>query len=262
MRDYREILVDIQEKIATVTFNRPEQQNTFTTQLKEEVADAFENLGQSKEVRVIVLTGAGKNFCAGGDIKMFKTRIESGDFLTEDGFLLAAKMANTIRRCPKPVIAMVNGAAAGAGCSLAAACDFRFAQPGSKFGMAFINMAFSGDTVGIYNLQRIIGVTRTEEMIMTGDLISAEKAAEWGLTKLTSENALKEETYQFAKKLAQKSPKAIAYQKRLIAEFFYSDLDAYTRKEAEVMACCARSKDHAEAVYAFLEKRKANFIGE
>lgn len=260
---YQEIIVKREDKVATVTFNRPQFGNAFALATYGEVIDAVEKLGRDDSVGAIVLTGAGKHFSAGGDINRFKELIETKVYLVPENVKTAGKMAMTVRRCPKPVIAMVNGAAAGAGCSLALACDFRIVTPKSKFVMAFVNMGLSGDTGGMYYLQKLMGTGKTVEMLMTGAPLSGEEAVRIGLaSKLADGEQLEAETYAFAKQLANKPLVALRHQKELLNEFFYGDLEAYTEKEVEYMVDCSHSADFAEAVYAFLEKRPPSFTGK
>jgi 2-(1,2-epoxy-1,2-dihydrophenyl)acetyl-CoA isomerase len=209
------------------------------------------------------LTGAGKHFSTGGDINRFKSLIETKVGILPENVKAAGAMAMAVRRCPKPVVAMVNGAAAGAGCSLALACDFRIVTEKSKFVMAFINLGLSGDTGGMYYLQKLLGTGKAIEMLMLGAPVGGSEAVRIGLAnRLAAEEQLVSETYAFAKQLANKPGIALGHQKELLNEFFYGDLEAYTEKEAEYMADCSHSADFAEAVYAFLEKRAPNFTGK
>lgn len=257
---YNEILVSIENKIATIALNRPESSNPLTKDASAEVTAAFEECGANDAVSTIVLTGLGKNFSAGGDIKRFKQLIETKEFLPVKNLEMALKMALTIHECPKPTIAMVNGAAAGAGCSIALACDFRFVTESSKFIMAFIKLGLSGDTAGMYFLQKLVGIGKTKEMMLTGVPVSGEEAVRIGMaTKQAEEGKLEEVTYGFAKLMARSPLHAIKRQKELLREYFYPELSAYSAKEALYMSECSQSKEFEEAVNAFLEKRPANF---
>ena len=264
MSNYQEILLSVENKVATITFNRPQYGNAFAIGSYTEITEAVEALGSDDAVGAIVLTGTGKNFSAGGDINRFKELIETKVYLEEKNVAMAGRMAATVRRCPKPVIAMVNGAAAGAGCSLALACDFRIVSPKSKFVMAFINMGLSGDTGGMYYLQKLMGTGKTIEMLMTGAPVGGEEAVRIGLANVLapSNEELLSTTMEFAQKLANKPLFAIKCQKELLNHTFYDDLEHYTKHEAGYMTACSRSQDFAEAVYAFLEKRPPVFTGK
>lgn len=258
--DYQYILVTVENRIATVTLNRPEYSNAFAKESYTEIADAMEVLGARKDVGVIVITGAGKHFSAGGDIKRFKMLIDSGEYLDADNIAAAGNMSLAIRECPKPVIAMINGVATGAGLSCALACDFRIVSPSSKMIMAFVNMGLCGDTGSIYNLIRLIGPDRAELMMMTGEACRGEDCVRIGLaTVLAEEGKLAETTYELASKLAGKSSTAHGGQKRLIKKYFYGGLADFAKDEGKEIAAASRQADFTEAVNAFLEKRAPEY---
>lgn len=259
---YQHIKLHVENKIGTITINCPKSANAVNPSIYAEIKDAMCGCVINEEVNVVVLTGEGKHFSAGGDIREFKELIESETYIEERSIQLAGNTAEAIRRCPKPVIAMINGAAAGAGCSLALACDFRIMEPKSRLSMAFINMALPGDTGGIYYLYKLLGPARTEELIMTGRPVGGEEAFRLGLAnRLAPEGGLYEETMAFAGELAARPQLAIKRQKQMILDFFYKDIAAFTEAEGRYMVECSRSEDFAEAVNAFLEKRKPVFRG-
>lgn len=254
--DYQYILVSVENRIATVTLNRPEYSNAFARESYSEIAAAMEDLGGRKDVGVILITGAGKHFSAGGDIKRFKALIDSDEYLDADSIAAAGNMAIAIRNCPKPVIAMINGVATGAGLSCALACDFRIVSPSSKMIMAFVNMGLCGDTGSIYNLVRLVGPDKAELMMMTGDAVRGEDCVKMGLaTVLAEEGKLSETAYELAAKLAGKSSTAHGGQKRLIKKYFYNALVEFAKDEGKEIAAASRQADFSEAVNAFLEKR-------
>lgn len=260
------VLVEKENGIATITLNRPEQGNAFANESYIQVRQALDECGRDAAVRVVIITGNGKNFSAGGDIREFKNLIDNGvdEGIAKQEIVIAGEMSEAVLRCPKPVIAMINGAAAGAGCSLALACDFRIMAPKSRLIMAFINMGFSGDTGGIYYLTRLVGMARTTELMALGTPVDAAQALNLGLANRVSdsEETLKETTFALASQLLRRPGKAIALQKRLYYEFMYRDLRQFNIREADYMYECSQSEDHAEAVNAFLEKRKPVFVGK
>lgn len=246
----------IEGRVATLTLNRPEYANAFATESYGEITQYMEELGENPDVGAIVITGKGRFFSAGGDIKRFKELIETKTYLKAENIVYAGQMAKAIRRCPKPVIAMINGAAAGAGLSCALACDFRVVTPSSKMVMAFVNMGLCGDTGSILTLTKLVGVDKASKIMMTGEPVKGEEAVRIGLASiLAEEEKLAETAYAFAEKLANKSTRAIGAQKRLIDQYFYSELDAYFEDESREMEALSKAVDFEEATNAFLEKR-------
>lgn len=259
---YQYIKFHVENKIGTITLNSPKSANAIGPSIYAEIKDAICGCVINDDVSVVVLTGEGKHFSAGGNIREFKELIESKTYIEERSIRLAGNTAETIRRCPKPSIAMINGAAAGAGCSLALACDFRVMEPDSKMSMAFINMGLPGDTGGIYYMYKLLGPAKTEELIMLGRPVGGEEAYALGLaSRLAQKGKLYEETMDFALELAAKPQLAIRRQKEMLLEFFYKDISAFTETESKYMVECSRSEDFAEAVNAFLEKREPVFTG-
>ena len=252
-----QLLFSLDERgIATITINRSEAMNALTWEIEEELSTVFRYCSFADEVRAVVLTGAGKHFCAGGDIKKFKE-------LPATGIRYVAEAARNIRRCRKPVIAMINGAASGAGSALTFACDFRVGDPRTKISAGFTSMGFSGDTNGVYTLTRILGAARATEFYMLGETLTGEEAYRIGLlTRLAEEGKLAEETEKLAAKLAASPTRALGYQKRMINQTQYADMELIQEFEESFMPACSLSEDHAEAVNAFLEKRKPRFTGK
>jgi len=260
---YEHILVEKENQVGTIILNHPETANAFAIESYVEVKQAIEEFGLDPQVRVIVITGNGKHFCAGGNIKRFKENVDSGTPLPQANIIKAGAMSDAVLRCPKPVIAMINGVAMGAGCALALACDFRVIAAEGKMGSAFINMAFSGDTGIMYFLYHILGAAKAMELMALGTPVSGEEALRLGLvTRLApSKDTLQEVTQQLVNELLAKPTGAIARQKRLHYEFFKRDFLQFNIREADYMNECSRSADHKEAVNAFFEKRKPEFTG-
>lgn len=260
---YKNILLSKEDRVAVITHNRPEASNAFARDSYAEIRSAILSCEEDPDIGCIVITGAGKHFSAGGDIVRFKMLIDTEQYLTAEGISFAGEMTTAIRRCKKPVIAMVNGVATGAGLSLALACDFRFVTPKSKMIMGFINMGLPGDTGSLYFLPRLIGVPRATELMMTGRPVGGEEAVAIGLAnRLCEIDELEQDTMAFAKKLAHAPSKALAKQKSMVNTLFFNRLDEYSAIEASDMAECSRSHDFAEAVNAYLEKRSPVFTGE
>lgn len=250
--------------VATLAFNSPENGNALDFDMYAALNEKLNACEEDEEVRVVVLTGTGKHFCAGGDIRQFKDRIANKVFLTKKELSYAVDTAHRIRMFKKPTVAVVNHAAAGAGFSLACACDFRIATPKTSFTMAFINVGLCSDTGGLYLLGKLVGAGRAAEIMMTGRPVGGEEAVQIGLAnQCVPEEELLEAGGQFAARLAKAPRKALAYQKQLINKYFYEDsFHAYGHDEAEANHECSKSADFEEAVNAFIEKRKANFTGQ
>ena len=261
--DYETILLTIENKVAKVVINRPEVSNAFDDPVYADVKDVFERAGADPEVGAVMISGTGKNFSAGGDIADFRTRIDNQVYFPNSLLTLIGQMSSAIRRCPKPTIAMINGAAAGAGAGVALACDFRIFGDNSKLIFAFINLALTGDTSTMYYLSRMVGTAKAQELMMLGSILSAAEADKLGLaTKVVPAAELEAASVKFAERLAHGPLAAYARQKEQINSFFYRDQDAWTQSEAKCMWDSSLSQDFNEAVNAFLEKRKPVFQGK
>ena len=260
-QDYKNIIFKVEDRVATITINRPEVSNAIDHDTLVEMLDAFEWSGKSDDVGAIILTGAGKNFSAGGNLKNFKDTLEAGDYIHKERVSFAGKAAWDICSNPKPTIAMINGAAAGMGASLAAACDFRVFGPSSRFIMAFINVGLSGDTGVMFYLTKLIGVAKAKEIIMTGKQVSAEEAMQVGLATVVSETdeQLEEACNKFARRFARGATYALGKQKEVFSKIYYKELQEYTEIECQNLEDCSRHPDFKEAVFAFCEKRRPEF---
>ena len=260
---YTSIKTSVTGRVATITLNRPEVSNALRYESYGEVRDAVNQFSADPAIGAIVITGEGKHFSAGGDILRFKQLIESETYLGAENIVYAGEMTKAIRRSSKPVIAMVNGVSTGAGLSLCLACDYRIVDSTSRLIMGFIKLGLPGDTGSIYLLARMIGVERASKMMMTGETVQGEDAVAMGLaTMCAGEGELAKATYDFANQLAGMPAKAIARQKKLLAGYFFKDLDAYYEDEATSMAEASREPDFAEAVYGFLERRQPEYNKE
>lgn len=261
---YQNILMTISDThVATISINRPDRSNPLDADTLNELIDAFLKCGNDENVRAIILTGEGKNFSAGGNIANFKARIEKGEGIPLDTVRNGSRLIITMRNCPKPIVAKVNGAAAGAGSSLAFASDFRVMSEKSKLAGSFVMMGFPGDTCGWYLMSRLVGMAKTTEFYMLGKRIDGKEAQELGLTtRLCEPDKLDETAMALAAELAALPTKALAYQKRMVTQIQYPDLPVLAELEASYMRDCSYTDDHKEAVNAFLEKRKPVFQGK
>ena len=253
---YEHIKLSVQDGIATITIDRPSSNNALNAQMFRDLISTVEHCDAEDAVKVLIITGAGKNFSAGGDIKEMATF----EFISYELSMLTGQASLSLRKCSKPVIAMVNGAAAGGGCGIALGADFRIMTEESCLLTAFSNVALPGDTGCIYHLHQIVGLAKTVELMALSPRIYGKEALQLGLTtRLAPDGKLEEETLAFAEKLLHRPLGAIAMQKHLYYEVFYRDYMAYNRLEAENLAKAGASADHREAVTAFLEGRKPKF---
>lgn len=252
---YQDIVYEVNQDIATITINRANYGNSFSESTYGEIVEAMKQVDQDPHVKVAIITGAGKNFCAGGDIQLFQELIASERYIAEEDVLMTGEMVRSVKMCRKPVISVVNGVAAGAGFGLVLACDFIVMSHSSRLLTAFIDMAFPGDTILLYNLQTAIGSQRTIRHMMLNEPIDAELALEYGLAyQVVAENDLMTSGFKLAKTLATKSSQALGYQKELFAAIQYPEAERINKMEAIFMRQSSMGMDHQEAVSNFLKK--------
>ena len=259
---YETIRLDTSDGIATLTLNRPEVLNAFNDLMAEEVLAALKQVARDSAARVLVLTGAGKGFCAGQDLGALRDRPEAVSF--RDHLLRTFNpIIGRLRALEKPVVGQINGAAAGAGLGLALACDLRYAADTAKFRLAFSGIGLAPDSGTSYFLPRLIGYSRAFELAATNAPLAAQAALELGLVNsLFPPEQLAAAVREIALKLAQASPKALALTKRAMTRAFDLTMEEALDYEAHLQEIAGRSQDHQEGVAAFLEKRAPNFTGE
>jgi 2-(1,2-epoxy-1,2-dihydrophenyl)acetyl-CoA isomerase len=262
--DYEDIKLKRAGAVARITIDRPDQLNAMTTRTSDELVDAFTTLGEDPEVRCIVITGEGRGFSAGQDLKEFQSEYEAGRERDIEGHLRATynRLVLQIVDTPKPVIAEINGVAAGAGLSLALACDLRVASEAARFTLAFVKIGLIPDSGATWHLARTIGYARALELAITGDLIDAERALEIGLVqRVVPADSLRDEVDTLAQELAALPTRAIAETTRLFREAQDGSLAEALDREALAQGELGRTPDHLEGVSAFLEKREPKFLG-
>ncbi|HEX6375407.1 MAG TPA: 2-(1,2-epoxy-1,2-dihydrophenyl)acetyl-CoA isomerase PaaG [Allosphingosinicella sp.] len=257
---YRTILFSNREGIARLTLNRPDRLNSFTVEMHEEVADA---LTQLDGARVLVLSGAGRGFCAGQDLG---DRAVAPGQAVDLGESVERRYNPLIRRLtalPFPVIARVNGVAAGAGANIALACDIVIAAKSAKFIQSFASIGLIPDSGGTWVLPRLVGQARALGLALTAEPLAAEKAAEWGLIwKAVDDEALDEEVDPLAARFAAAPTRGLARIKEMIRESWGHSLDEELDRQRDAMRELGFSDDYSEGVAAFMEKRKPNFTGK
>jgi len=245
--------------VARITLNRPDRLNSFTVQMHEELRDALASLGNA---RVVVLTGAGRGFCAGQDLNERAVapgeRVDLGETVTQ----CWNPLVRTLTSIPQPVIARVNGVAAGAGANIALACDIVVAAKSAKFIQSFSAIGLIPDSGGTWVLPRLVGQARALGLALTGEPLPAEQAAEWGLIwKAVEDEALDAEVDAIAAKLAALPPLGLAAIKDMIRTSWQYSLDEELERQAGAMRRLGFTADYREGVAAFLEKRTPTFTG-
>jgi 2-(1,2-epoxy-1,2-dihydrophenyl)acetyl-CoA isomerase len=266
--DYSEILYDVDGRVATLTFNRPEQLNPMTVSIIRETVDALGAANADRSVRAVIVTGAGRAFSAGGDLSRLGSAQDQsptgppGPYDRRAWLKQTQKMVLAFRECEKPVIAAVNGVAAGGGCDIALACDIRFASDRARFGEVFARIGLFPGTGGTYLLPRTVGIAKALEMIWTGDLIDAAEAERIGLVnRVVPHDELMAQTRAFAERLADGPPLALSLAKAAVYRGLDLDLSAAFDYAATAEAITLTSQDHREGVAAFREKRTPTFEG-
>lgn len=261
---YDFLLVEQHEGVVTLTLNRPERLNALGDTLREELFDAIVRTSNDPDARVMVLTGAGRGFCAGGDMKAAH---EVNEGRMTRAFLdrvapIRDKVVLAMRDAPQPIIAAINGPAAGAGMNLALACDMRLASTAARFGETFVKRGLHVDWGGTYFLPRLVGMAKACELIFTGEVISAEAAYEMGLlNQLVAPDELLPATYALARSIAAGPPIAIRLAKRALYHNQEADLRAALEFETFAQNACRDTEDAKEGVRAFVEKRPPRFQG-
>ena len=248
--------------VAKIILNRPERLNALTFEVYRELTDTFAALRDDEDVRVVVITGAGRAFCSGGDVRdiigeLFERNIEGLLEFTR----MTCELVHNIRALPKPVIASLNGATAGAGACIALASDLRLASEDAKIAFLFVKVGLSGADMGAaYLLPRVVGLTKAAELLYTGDFISASEAERIGLyNRVVPADQLAATTQELAEHLARGPGFALAKTKEMLNRELDMNLTAALECEAQAQAICMQHTDYREAYEAFMAKREAKF---
>jgi 2-(1,2-epoxy-1,2-dihydrophenyl)acetyl-CoA isomerase len=264
LRPFEDLLVEKKAQTLWVTLNRPDASNAYSTGMVKTLVEVLKFADIDHEIRVIVITGAGKNFCAGGDVKAMKGK--SGMFAGESNELREAYQAGiqqiplTISQLKTPVIAMVNGAAVGAGCDLAAMCDLRVASEEASFAETFAKVGLVPGDGGAFFLTRLIGFGKAMEMFLTCKMISATEALKIGLVnQVVLPQDLKNKTEELADHLATLPPIALQMTKKAVVHAHQHDLNSHLELMAAYQGITQRSSDHFKALDGMIEKKRPTF---
>jgi enoyl-CoA hydratase/carnithine racemase len=262
MQSPKSFLYDQRDGIGTITLNRPDRLNAITFEVYHELTDFFAQLGDDEDLRVVVITGAGRAFCSGGDVRDIIGELQGQD---AEGLLaftrLTCDLIRNMRALPKPIIASLNGTTAGAGACIALASDIRIAAEKAKIAFIFVKVGLAGTDMGAtYLLPRVVGLAKATELLMTGDFIEASEAARVGLyNRVVPRDQLETVTREFADKLANGPALGIARTKEMLNRELHISFESALEAEAVAQALCMQTPDFKEAHAAFIEKRPAKF---
>jgi 2-(1,2-epoxy-1,2-dihydrophenyl)acetyl-CoA isomerase len=260
--DFTYIRYGVMDRVGVITLNRPEVLNALGGTMREELLQALQRSETDPEVRCVMITGAGRAFCAGGDISnMVELQAQGNTAPMEERMAVGAKVIQQIRRMPKPIMAAVNGAAAGAGMNLALACDLRWGSDRARFAESFVKIGLAPDWGGTYFLTRLIGTSRAMELMMTGDPIEAEEALRLGIiNRVLPHEAFYDEALNFARRLAAGPAAALAQIKRGVYLGATGTLEEALEHEQQAqLGLFLSTTDAQEGTRAFLEKRQPVF---
>jgi len=258
----KSFLYDVREGVAWITLNRPERLNALTFEVYRELTDAFAALQTDSDVRVVVITGAGRAFCSGGDVRDIIGELQGRD---AEGLLdftrMTCELVRNIRALRKPVIACLNGTTAGAGACIALASDLRIASVEARIAFLFVKVGLSGADMGAaYLLPRVVGLSKATELLYTGDFITAEEALAFGLyNRVVAASELEAETRTLAERLSRGPTFALGVTKEMLNRELDVSLDTALEWEAQAQAVCMQHPDYGEAFQAFTEKREPRF---
>lgn len=258
--DYKNLLVDVSDRIATITINRPKSLNALNRATMQELSDTLEKIAGGEDIGVVLLTGAGeKAFVAGADVSEMRefSPLEVLEFSRFGNGVLG-----NIERLPQPVIGVINGFALGGGCELAMACDILVASDNAKFAQPEVNLGIIPGWGGTQRLPRLVGRNIAKEIVLTGEMISAQRAYEIGLVnRVVPREDLMETAREIARKILEKGPVAVRTAKSVMNRGIDLDLESACALEANAFAVMFSTGDGAEGMTAFLEKRKPAFTG-
>ena len=262
--DYKGILYTVENKIATITFNRPEVQNGFNVDMCKEILDAIERSEANKEVRVLLINANGKVFSVGGDLTEMKRAVEANDqqALVEIAELVM-QISFAMKKMSKPVVMSTDGAVAGAAFNMVLAADMCIASTNSRFIQAFVNVGLAPDAGGMYLLTRAVGINRAMQLAMTGEAVTADKAKEYGFVyKVCEPELLERTTARLCTRLAKGPELSFKAMKEMMWASFFTNWEEYVKLEVELQTSLGFSEDFKEGIRSYAERRRPNFQGK
>jgi len=255
---FETILCEKKDRVLTITLNRPEVLNAFTVTTGQEMLQALHQAEDDEDVGCVVLTGAGRGFCAGADVREFQANIERGTLGSVQP--QSESLCQLMFNLKKPTIAAVNGPAVGVGFTMTLPCDIRIASERARFGAIFVRVGLIPEFGSTFLLPRLIGLAKAKELTLLGRMIEAQEALDIGLvSRVVPHEELMAETMSLATALAQGPTRTLGLVKEVLHQGLVSDLASAETLEARILATCVRSPEHAEGVRAFLEKRQPRF---
>jgi 2-(1,2-epoxy-1,2-dihydrophenyl)acetyl-CoA isomerase len=258
------ILTHVENRVATLTFNRPDKLNALSRELLTQSIDCLKRWGRDPEIGAIVLTGAGRAFCAGGDVSNMAKQNEAPQSLEQqiDGLREAQELSWLLYNLPKVTIAAVNGHAMGAGLGVCLSCDLRIASESAKFGTAYAKVGFGGDFGTTWLLARSVGAAKAKELFFLSEIIDAAEAHRLGVVnRVFAADQLAAQVGEIATRIAHGPQVSYRYMKANVNLAMTTDFRTLLDREAETHLRCGQTEDHKEGVRAFLEKRQPNFTG-
>ena len=262
--DFETVLLDRQAGVLTITLNRPQVLNAMTGRMVEELAEIFRGAGTDKDIRAVLMTGNGEGFCSGADLANVDSRYEPFKPLgMKQSVELYQQACFAMLNLEKPIVGAINGVAAGAGMSMAIACDIIIASEKASFTQIFVRRGLVPDCGSFFLLPRLVGMARAKELMFTGEAVGAEDALRMGLVnRVVPHDVLMDEARAMAEKLSQGPTRTIGLIKRILTVSFESNLETTLREEAMAQGLVIGGQDTIEGVTAFLEKRPPKFKGE
>jgi enoyl-CoA hydratase len=259
--DYKTLIFELSDRIATITLNRPERLNAINEEMRDDFRRLFDELQTNDEIRVVILTGSGRAFSAGGDIEYFEREWNTVKFREENHRL--TQFFDELEVIEKPVLAAINGPCTGAGLQITLSCDIRIASDQAKFGFRENNIGLIPGAGGCSRLVKLIGYGKSKELIFTGEMISAAEAERIGLVnRVVPHDQLLNHARALAEHLLTRAPEALGLAKRILWHSVTSDFQTGRMLEALAQSVLIKSKDHREGIRAFREKRRPEFKGE